>query len=441
MSYIFIFLFLAFIGLFVLFLNKSIYNLNSVNLLSVYFYFHLIYIYIGIGYVFINNDWVLEFANLTDKEVIWSIFLYNCLSLTLLAASAVFSRRIIPVFKFDVFMPSAVHPRFFLALLVGFLICSLVYVVYISAFSIDQIVLFNLDLSKSELDAMRSAMGADFKGKYHWYEAFMRGGLSYVLYCTYILFLSDSRLRHRVGFYVVLAVTVFSFVSSGEKGSVINVIIGLLFCKLMFQYKGKFAVKVLAKYFVLIVFLLYFIFWAILDPHSNVLQALFYRLFIGFVEGLYYHVELIPSKVGFILGATFPNPGGFMPYEPVPLARDIYAMSASHVDGVTGSFPTIFWAEAYANYGMIGVALLSVFVGVYLGVYNGIISRFTGSISGVGFYVWSCVHYSTLAYGGLSWIFFDVKFLVVATMFYFVRYYEKSSVKPRVQVGAVTTQL
>jgi oligosaccharide repeat unit polymerase len=425
MDYFFILFYLSFLAVFSYIVSKSGCNLLSINLLSVYFYTHFVYVYLGIGYIFLFNDHILKFANLDNIEIVWRMFLYNGLSLSILSASYIFSR-----YLFRTLSPysSRLYERktkFYFALFVVFLVCELTYLFYISSFSLDQIFLFNLDLEKADLDKIRSAMGADFQGKYHWYEAFMRGGLSYLLYCFFLLFLSNPSLKHRLLLYFILAATFVSFTSSGEKGAVINVIIGLLFCKLILQHRGRILLGITVKYILAIMVLLYFIFQIILNPDSDVIVALLYRLFIGFVEGLYYHLELIPSVLDFTLGSTFPNPAGLMPYEPVALARIIYEMKASQTGGVTGSFPTIFWAEAYANFGVVGVTLLSSFVGVYLGVYSRVFELFKFSISGMAFFVWSCIHYSTLAFGGLSWLFFDIKWFVVFAIFIIVYKFER----------------
>lgn len=386
--------------------------------------FILGYMHLGIGVLLFFPSYVAIYANISDVQIVRELFLFNSLAMLLLSLGALYSKQFIHLpKKGSSHLPWPPNNSGFnlLPITLVYVLCAGVLMLYLSRFSLDQIALFNFAGTKESRDALRSAMGADFTGKYHWFEAFMRGGLSFCLYYLFVLVLCRDTYTVRVLFAIVFLTVLISFMASGEKGPIALVILGLILCKILVKNNGRLDIKSLAKASLIVFPILISTFALALDEESDFLSALLYRLFIGYVEGAYYYVELIPTRLGYMLGATFPNPGGIMPYEPVALAKDIYNLAVSHAQvGITGSFPTIFWAEAYANFGLFGIAVTSLTLGILLSVYNTVAKKFVNTVSGIAYFVWSCLHFSGLASLGLSWIFFDVKWFVVTMIFCFL---------------------
>ena len=82
-------------------------------------------------------------------------------------------------------------------------------------------------------------------------------------------------------------------------------------------------------------------------------------------EGLNQHIFIwnLSKQVWLLVWKIIPNPGGLLPYEP---ARSSFAVGEDLNTNteVTTSAPTAFWADAYANFGWIGILVVPFFVGI-----------------------------------------------------------------------------
>ena len=100
------------------------------------------------------------------------------------------------------------------------------------------------------------------------------------------------------------------------------------------------------------------------------------RIFFTNIEGLKYYVEY-SNDYPLLLGQSFPNPGHVLPYDPVSITKIIsqeYIMTSSQVSaGLVGSHPTIYLGEIFVNFGYIGCAFSSIFLGFFLGFFNNIL--------------------------------------------------------------------
>ena len=88
--------------------------------------------------------------------------------------------------------------------------------------------------------------------------------------------------------------------------------------------------------------------------------------------------------------------------------------------GVVGSMPMVFWGEAYANFGYIGIFTVPFFIGFLLFFIDHYFSKIKDTPIKVGFYVWMILHYSKLAQTGFSGFLIDPRMLILLTIFLFV---------------------
>lgn len=310
-------------------------------------------------------------------------------------------------------------------------ICIMVGFLYLSNFGFDQIAIFNFEKSPIELMKIRSDMGNSFTGKYHWYEAFMRGGLSLMLYASFAVFLET-----KINFYKLLFITtfifgIFIFSISGEKSPAAWLMIGVFITYVVINNAGVINKKIIYYFsIVLIVAVSIITILAIstLSEGADISHVLIYRLFLGYLQAGYYHLSLIPSIIPFQYGATISNPGSIFPYTPFSLSTEIAAIVSPDLqkNGVVGSFPTMYWGEAYANFGIYGVVTISTLLGIYLQLIVKLVGKMQSGAVKVAIFVWIIMHYSSLAFSGLSWILFDVKFMVVIIISYIIYNHERN---------------
>ncbi len=91
--------------------------------------------------------------------------------------------------------------------------------------------------------------------------------------------------------------------------------------------------------------------------------------------------------------------------------------------GIVGSMPTAFWGEMYANFGIVGVLLTPLLVGILLYLIEYVMKRIYHNPITIGLYVWLILHYKDLSFGGLSKFIIDfylIIVLLIVTMLSFV---------------------
>jgi len=104
------------------------------------------------------------------------------------------------------------------------------------------------------------------------------------------------------------------------------------------------------------------------------------------------------------MGASMPNPGGLLPVDHYRLTVEVmnWIKPDMFEKGVVGSAPTIFWGELYANFGVAGVAIVPVFVGILVYAMTCSARLIASSPVRIGFLVWLILHYKGLALTGVS---------------------------------------
>ena len=117
----------------------------------------------------------------------------------------------------------------------------------------------------------------------------------------------------------------------------------------------------------------------------------------------------------YLLGRSFPNPGGLLPFEPFKLTVEI--MDWKHPSlaskGIVGTAPTVYWGEMYANFGWLGIIIPPFFVGFYLHILSNLISKIENSPIKFGFLVWASMHYMHLSDTSLSGFIIDIMFAIL----------------------------
>jgi len=93
---------------------------------------------------------------------------------------------------------------------------------------------------------------------------------------------------------------------------------------------------------------------------SSLYLPIYNRTVLGQTKVLDWYFRIFPQEHNFLLGKSFPNPGGFLPHESFSLSRYVYDFV--HPDSpIVGSMPTVFFGEIYANFGY-AIMLFSIFL-------------------------------------------------------------------------------
>ncbi|MBF4349498.1 oligosaccharide repeat unit polymerase, partial [Vibrio anguillarum] len=106
----------------------------------------------------------------------------------------------------------------------------------------------------------------------------------------------------------------------------------------------------------------------------------------------------------YLLGRSFPNPGGLMPYEPYRYTIEVMNWLFPDLveTGVVGTAPTVFWGEAYANFGPLGIPIVAFIIGCLIALVSYLVSKLEINPLTIGFFVWLILIFKDLSVTGFS---------------------------------------
>jgi oligosaccharide repeat unit polymerase len=327
-----------------------------------------------------------------------------------------------------------------------FILSSFVLLLYINKIGLNNIALLSaLDLAENSesINVLRSDMGNASEGIYHWYKLFMRDFLS----IASVAFFGFSLLRKNLFYYFVFVISFiicsFSMTMYVEKAPILKYYISLFLIYILIRENGLLKTKNII-FLVFFGFLLLGFVYINFTPSAKLLVGIKNaagRIFTGEIQPMYFYLEIFPKQIDFLMGRSFPNPGGLMPYDSISLSKTVYAfVFPDKADsGIVGSVPSYYMGEMYANFGYFGIIIPPFFIGFYLYWLNALLVSFKNRTPiFLSIYIWIILHYSELATSSLSKFLIDVKMLIVILFFILIivapkrmklEYFKFSSIK------------
>lgn len=378
----------------------------------------LIFGFVGTLPLYFGWDAYRYEMGVTDQYLVLQIMLMSASSIFLFLFGSLFVKSLLKApgtpnsFK-NLFIPP--EERW---LLLGLLLCSgLVLYSYLSQVSSIAILVAFLD-ETSGIDGARSVMGNDFSGKYHWYSLFMHDFASLATFACYSLYLKNKRRLNLVIFLSSLCLSSFASVMTAEKGPVIWLFIGLVVVRTIVIHGGRYQVRRILVPLLWLSFALAYLYMVLEGSGGifNALSSIISRAFAGSIQPAYHYLEFFPKHHEFLLGRSFPNPGGLLPHDQYNLTQVIAAWVSPELTkaGIVGSAPTIFWAEAYANFSYSGVVVVSFILGALMYLADYLLRFLQDTPIKIGVYVWALLHYKNLSVTGFTDFILDTKiFLIV----------------------------
>lgn len=363
--------------------------------------------YIGTLALYFGWDDYRYASGVTDKLIMLNVYGFTTWTIFSIVIGYIFAKNIIGfgVIKSTSYKLRPLNTKEKLLLLFLLVFCFSILALYISKVPRVALIVAIVD-GYRESKLARSLMGNDFAGKYHRYHLVMHHMLNLV---TYVYFANWLYLRKRAAFivfFIALSGASFAALMATEKAPFAWLLIGLFLTYVLVRKDGKltlFASIKLVLFLIASMIILYIFFMGSSDIGSGI-ASVFSRLFTGQIQPAYHYLEFFPAHQDFLLGRSFPNPGGILPFEPYRLTVEV--MNFKHPElatqGVVGSMPTIFWGEMYANFGLIGVIVTPVIVGVALYFISYVLGLMENTPIKIGLLVWAMLHYKTLAGTGLS---------------------------------------
>ncbi len=263
----------------------------------------------------------------------------------------------------------------------------------------------------------RSQMGNAFAGKYHWFELFFRDVLLFIVLVAYAEYLFFKNKFNRYFLIAFIPLLFFSMIMATEKGPLVDLLITFWILHLIVRNKGKVDPQKVFKFgfaIISILVVMYLLFMGTTGVGSS-LASLFSRAMTGQIQPAYHYLEMFPEYEGWLYGRSLPNPKGIIPFEHYKLTTEVmhFVNPQLRAMGITGSMPTIFWAELYANFSFVGVLFGSFLVGMLLYVLNYLIFNLPFNAMSLALYAYLIMHYKSLATTSFSNYIFDLDLITV----------------------------
>lgn len=362
-------------------LRKAGLNPLAVTVPTIFIVFYILLQYLGTPILYFGLDRYRFLAGVDDKFLVLEMFFYNAWTISMMIAGFIFARKL---FKLKTVMPLAqyrplAHPEWIGTLILG-VICVVVLGLYLERIGMQNLAIaVALGVVSGDPELARSAMGNAFEGKHHWYNLFMNILLSFVTFTVFAHYLIKRSKFSIIALLIFLPITTFSMVMSIEKGPLATFLIGLFFVYILCKRKGVIRLRSAFLFIIplLGVISVLYIFFMGFDTPARVLLAMGSRILTGSMQPAYHYLEYFPAHQDFLMGLSFPNPAGLLPFENFPITTEIYAWYKPDVvsTGIVGSMPAVYWTELYGNFGLPGVLVPPLFIGMALYVLQAIIVR------------------------------------------------------------------
>lgn len=423
----FLFLWVAFPFLWFFQLTFSQISVKKVSIPSIVFWGLLFYQYFGLPLLYFSLD-TYRLDDVSDKNLIFRVFVYTGLTISLLLSGFMFARVLIAKqitnqTNKEIFDINHSQNK---RLVFITLVCVVVLFMYLKKVGFENIALFSalgiIDSKASDL--LRSSMSNAFEGKYHWYYLFMNRIL---IFCCFIFFvrrlISNSRFNSFM-FVTVLLITILSLIAATEKAPLAFFIISLFFVYTIVKRKSNIPFKpllYLGFFLIGILVVFYFIFMNA-ESFRGAFFSLFSRTLTGQIEPAYHYLEYFPRVHDFLYGKSLTNPMNIFPFKSFNIPQEVMAWynESQVTTGIVGSMPTIFWGELYANFGVCGIYVFTPCLGFLLYLIDSFMSRMKSTPLSIALYVWVCMYLFNLNGTGISSYIFDIYITFILLTYLFL---------------------
>ena len=375
---------------------------------------------IGLFPLFYKMDAYRVAIGITNANLVFVVLLCSTISIFMFLLGAIFVRRVLHWTPYPV-LSRKIQPLKQLnhfGPLVFFSIVIVTFLLYLS--KIDQIaILVALKEGPEAAVLARSNMGNNFD-KLHRYSLILNNLGTLVTLAFFSLWLMKKKFIRFMLFLISFSLSGAVAVMATEKAPFINLLMALFITYYLVKKDGfipkrHVIIFVLISFLALILFYIYFM--GSRDIYSATMSILS-RTFSGSIAPAYFYLEYVPHIKDYYWFRTFPNPGGILPFEPVRYTVDImnHTLPQNLEQGIIGSMPTVFWGEAYLNFGFFGIPIISFIMGCFVATISHLISRIQPNSVSIAFTVWMIFHLKSLSITGFSNYLYDFYIIFITTI-------------------------
>lgn len=420
----FIFIFCAFpilVFIYLKFLKINFLELSVLNYLLLCFF---VFGYIGTLPLYFYWDEYRASIGIVDKNLIFSILLCSITSVALFLGGFTLCLKKFKKYNFFVFKKIAqISKKDFILLISLLFFCCLILFLYLSKVPYIAIFVALFGDGSVNVDFARSSMGNNFQGgNYNLYKVIFSDLLKIVVFSLFGAFLLEFHRKKLLftTFICAFVVCAFVCVMDGQKAPTVWFVLGLFFVYILIRLKSRLSPKLVIFACLMSIFILVATFACFVaykyDSVVYILRDIISRATAGSIQAAYFYLKYFPQYHDFLLGASFFNPLDILPYTRFNLPVEIYNwVFPDNFEklGMVGSMPMIFWGEAYANFGFLGVATVSFLMGILIYMECFLIDKIKNTPLKVGFCVWFIFHVAELSISGFSRILIDYYLIII----------------------------
>lgn len=396
-------------------------RLNQVSIVNITAVALFMFSFLGTFVLFFQLDAYRYNIGVQDPSLVLEVVFYSSINIILFLFGVIFFRKvvgfdIVPFRSLEIKNLSWLQGKILFFI---FAFCVIVLINYLR--QLDQIALIvALTDGASAAKQARSDMGNSFPGKYHWYKLVMHDLGNLLTFTLFALWLISKRKKEFVFFIITFSYSVFVAIMATEKGPVVWLLIGLFLVYFLVKKNGLVPFKKLIPFALGIIGLLMisYIYFMGSNDLGSALWSVFSRAFSGSISPAYFYLEFFPKHQDYLLGRTFPNPGGLMPYEPYRYTIEVMNWKFPSLvgSGVVGTAPTVFWGEAYANFGPLGIPVIAFIMGCLVTLVSYMVSKIEINPLTIGFLVWLIIIFKNLAFTGFSGYFYNIYIVFITVV-------------------------
>ncbi len=386
---------------------------NKISLVTVVVYSMYVFSVIGTFPLFFMLDEYRVNIGVVKQDVVICVLIYSAASIFCLLLGVIFSRKALrlvpkPILTKEIQNAS---PKRIIALVFVLLIMCIIFYFYLKRVESVAIIVAITD-SVADAALARSDMGNNLAGGgAHWFTLILNNIGPLVTCAIYAAWLLKKNKIRLTIFGLGFILSSFFAVMATEKAPFVNLITSLLMTYFIVRTGGVVPLSRLIYFLsaALVVMICFYMLFTNSQTLWDALQNVISRAFSGSITPAYFYLEYYPTEREYLLGKTFPNPGGVLPFTPERYTVDLmnWVFPQLAATGIVGTMPTVFWAEAYINFGWIGVGVISFIVGVILSIVSYLASYLVLDPITIGLNVWIIDHYKNLSIAGFSGYLYD----------------------------------
>lgn len=319
-----------------------------------------------------------------------------------------------------------------------FIIVCVVAVLYLSR--VDSIALLE-GIQGGNVAVARSDMTNNFSGKYHWYSLFFFDFSWIVSLSLFAVALTTRAKTVWACFFVCFIITTFFLSMTAQKAPLVFFLGTILLVSFQVTKREgvrrwlRIAVTLLLGMVILVAF--YKLFMSVEDIRSA-LYSIASRGLTGQLSGAYHSLWIFPDEINHLMGRSLPNPGALLPFDHFPLTRELMDMVRPDLAerGVVGSMPSMYWSEAYSNFGWVGVIIAPIYVGAYIYFWRFVVHSVRVQPLKAAATVWVGLQLCRFAISGIAWSFLPTTLVLGVLIFKAADYCSKKEMKLPPEVEA-----